>query len=194
MKSSALIKTDPDGAPATHTYTFAKTLGGAHRKTLAESEDLHKSYLKLPEQGKLTMKIEFMAGYVCGYLGCSRDMAETVITGRVRLGAQAGPNKPPRTREQQQAYDAARKMFGFHISRDDSRRTTPTKVEVKQVRLSSHFKESAVAFIQEFYEEVTEESIDEVIRMLTAMKQRLEKIVPALGLPAPSKDREKQEA
>ena len=173
----ALQTKSHDGAATTAVFNFGKTLGTAHRRTLVESEPLHKSWVKCGPDKQATMKFEFLIGYISGVLGSERDAAETIIGGRVRYGANPQPGKPARTKPQQQAYDAARKMFAFHISRED--RKVKDAVEVKKIRLSSEFKVEAAGFIGKFFEEVNAESISEVIKMLQALKQRITKVLPA---------------
>lgn len=157
-------------------FAFARNLGSATRKTLADSEELHKAYMKGSNATKLSMRLEFMIGYVAGASNVQRDTAETIINGRVRFGAQPTLTKPARSKDQQQVYDAARKMFSFHISRDDKR----VVQRMKQIRLSKPFKEAAIAFVGEFFEEVNAASIGEVIVMLQALKKRLDKVIPEL--------------
>jgi hypothetical protein len=156
-------------------FSFARNLGAAHRKTLQDSEDLHKSYTKMSDANKRVLRLEFMIGYVTGVINSQRDTAETIINGRVRFGAKPTLIKPARTKEQQQAYDAARKMFAFHIARDDAR--VVARVKAKQIRLSKSFKEAAVGFVGAFFEEVNAASIGEVIVMLQALKKRIGKAV-----------------
>lgn len=170
-------KVDGDGIQESQVFVFARNLGSSNRKTLEESEPLHKAWHQLSDVGKRAMRIEFLIGYITGILGSNREASETIINGRVRLGAKATPTKPARTREQQRAYDAGRKMFDFHISRED-KRVVARKEPAKQVRLSAAFKEAAVEFVGTFFEEVNAQSIAEVIRMLEAMRQRIDKILP----------------
>jgi hypothetical protein len=155
-------------------FMFARTLGSTHRKTLAESEELHKAFVKASDANKRIMRHEFLIGLVCGYMSVPRDTAETVINGRVRYGAQPTLVKPARTKDQQNAYDAARKLFSFHISRDDKRIAPPRK----QIRLSKPFKDAAIAFVGEFFEEVNAASLGEVISMLQALRKRIDKVIP----------------
>lgn len=175
MKSSLPKQAqEKEEAPVSLAFVFARNLGQAHRKSLAESEELHKSYMKMNDSAQRALKLEFMIGYVIGVLGIVRDAAETIINGRVRYGATPTIRKPARTKEQQQAYDAARKMFSFHISRDDKR---AQRQPMKQIRLSTEFKDAAAKFVGTFYEEVNAASIGEVIRMLQAFKKRIGKTV-----------------
>lgn len=157
--------------PTLSIFAFARNLGSTHRKTLSDSDELHKNYMKVSDAAKRAIKLEFLIGYVTGYLGVARDTAETIINGRVRFGAQATSEKPVRSKEQQNAFDAARKMFSFHIERNDKR--VVRRETIKQVRLSSDFKEAANTFIGHFYEEVSAAAIDELIVMLQAYKKRL---------------------
>jgi hypothetical protein len=170
---SKMVETDP---PMSATFVFARNLGAANRKTLADSEELHQNWLKLKDSGKQAMRLEFMIGYITGILGQARDAAETVINGRVRLGAKPTPSKPARTPEQQRAYDAARKMFSFHISRDDKR--VVERTQAPQIKLSADFKEAAVAFVGQFYEEVNAASIADMIKRLRALQKRIDKVLP----------------
>jgi hypothetical protein len=162
-------------APTSSVFSFARTMGANARKTLQDSEELHKTFVKGNDQVKRSMRLEFMIGYVTGYLNSQRDTSETVINGRVRFGAKPTLTKPARTKEQQQAYDAARKMFAFHIARDDAR--VVARVKAKQIRLSKEFKQAAVGFVGAFFEEVNAASIGEVIVMLQALKKRIGKAV-----------------
>lgn len=166
-----------DGMKESQVFVFARNLGTANRKTLEESEPLHKNWLNQSDQGKKQMRLEFMVGYVTGILGSNREASETIINGRVRYGAKPTPSRPARTREQQRAFDAGRKMFAFHISRED-KRVVERMQPAKQIRLSAAFKEAAVEFVGTFYEEVNAQSIAEVIKMLEAVKQRIDKILP----------------
>jgi hypothetical protein len=175
-RANRMTVKDAAEAPVSTVFAFARNLGSSNRRTLADSEELHKSWLKLSDSAKKTMKLEFMIGYVTGILESNREAAETIINGRVRMGAKPTPSRPARTAEQQRAYDAARKMFSFHISRDDRRVVERTKPQ--QVKLSAEFKESAVAFVSQFYEEVNAISIGEVIKRLQALKQRIDKVLP----------------
>lgn len=159
--------------PTASIFNFAKGLGTNHRKTLTESLELHHNYLKASDAAQRAIKLEFLLGYVMGMLNVNRDQAEVIIDKKVRFGANPGPDRPARSKEQQQAYDAARKMFSFHISRDDKR--VIRREAVKQVRLSSEFKEAAQEFVTTFYEEVSPEAIEELIVMLQAYKKRLNK-------------------
>lgn len=169
-KQSAAENDEPSSV-----FLFGRSLGAQTRKTLAESEELHKAYLRLNDADRRSNKLDFMTGYVMGVLSIQQDMAETVIVGRVRYGANPQPAKPARTKEQQNAFDAARKMFSFHIARDDKR--VIDREAKKQVRLSAEFKESAVSFVGEFFEEVNKQSIDEVIKMLKVLKGRITKVL-----------------
>lgn len=179
LKGVAIVVHDSE-PPVSAIFMFARNLGATTRKTLNDSEELHKSWLKSSDSGRRMINQEFLIGYITGYLASNREVAETIINGRVRFGAQPTPKKPARTQEQQRAYDAARKMFAFHISRDDRR--VRERAAVKQVKLSAQFKEAAVEFVQMFYEEVTVEALDDIIARLKAFRQRFSKIMPELGL------------
>jgi hypothetical protein len=172
LKSGNAAKTTVE-VPVQSIFAFARGLGSTHRKSLTESEELHKSYVKMNETEKRITKAEFMVGYMSGVLNQMREVAETIITGRVRFGAQATLSKPARTKEQQNAYDAARKMFGYHIARDDSRIKLQTAQPTKPKRLSGEFKDAAAEFVGTFYEEVNAAAVNEVIKMLQEFKKRL---------------------
>lgn len=159
--------------PLRAVFSFARSLGAAHRKTLQESEDLHKSYVKMSDAEKRVTRAEFMIGYMSGVLNQMREVVETIITGRVRFGATPTLSKPARTKEQQQAYDAARKMFSYHIARDDSRTQSANVAQPQKRRLSSEFKDAAAEFVSTFYQEVNAASVNEVIKLLQEFKKRL---------------------
>lgn len=175
-KRASKVESKTTEPPMSLVFVFARNLGAAQRKTLDDSEELHATWNKLKDVDKAKMKLEFMIGYITGILGAQRDSAETVINGRVRFGAKPSPSKPARTQEQQRAYDAGRKMFSFHISRDDKR--VVERKEQPQIKLSQEFKEAAVTFVGQFYEEVNAASIADMIKRLRALQKRIDKVLP----------------
>lgn len=160
-----------EDTPTASVFVFARNLGNSQRKCLADSEPLAKAYAKASEAAQKAMRFEFLIGFVTGALNTNRDSAETIIEGRVRFGANPQPKKPARTKDQQQAFDSARKMFSFHIARTDSRLSLVR--QVPRIRLTAAFKTAAIAFVEQFYEEVNVASINEIIKQLQALKTRL---------------------
>lgn len=67
-------------------------------------------------------------------------------------------------------------MFSFHISRDDKR--VVERKEQPQIKLSQEFKEAAVTFVGQFYEEVNAASIADMIKRLRALQKRIDKVLP----------------
>lgn len=102
----------------------ATALGKETRKSLEETEPAHAAYVKANEDRQQAMRHAWTNAYMASHLNVSTDIADT-LRAAPRFGAKAktvdGKTIKPRTREQQQAYDRARKLFSFHISRDDKR-------------------------------------------------------------------------
>lgn len=106
----------------------ARSLGKEARKSLTETEGAHKAYTKATPDQQQAMRHVWVAEFMAAHLNIRNDEAD-LLRQAPRLGAKAKTVKidgeevtlEPRTQVQQQAYDRARKLFAFHISRDDNR-------------------------------------------------------------------------
>lgn len=106
---------------------FSK-LGRAHgaetRVSLSESEAAHTAYAKANDKAQQAARHDYVNAFLAAHLSVSPDIADT-LRQAPRFGAKdkvdGDKTIKARTKVQQQAYDRARKWFGFHIARDDNR-------------------------------------------------------------------------
>lgn len=127
--ATATRKTNPNAKTLSAMAKIARDLGREGRKTLKDTEAAHALYAKSNDDYQQEMRHIWVNEYMAGQLGVTNDEAD-LLRRAPRLGAK-GPSTvkidgdeytlEPRDREQQQAYDRARKMFDFHIARTDKR-------------------------------------------------------------------------
>ena len=170
-------------AASGNVFNFAKSLGVSQRKTLQDSEKLHKAYAKASEERQAQMKIEFITGYMAGQLGVSKDVAETLASAP-RSGADDkvvdGKTIKARTQPQQQAYDRARKQFSFHITREDSRlangqfsKGSKNPYKKDDPRITEDFKASVVKTVESVYGKVNKTNIEDYAYAILAMAKSM---------------------
>ena len=162
-------------------FNFAVGLAKTLKTTLEQSESAHKAWKSAgAKDGKETEKqkairLSFIYGYIAGSLNTTREVAESIVAAP-RFGAKAKKDKKTgavtkaRTQDQQQAYDRARKQFGFHVSRLDNRLD---RGQAKLPKLSKDFALSAQKWLGTIYETVDKAAVNDVIQHLRALAKTL---------------------
>lgn len=151
----------------------ATALGKESRKSLAETEGAHAAYIKAKPDVQKEMRHVWVNAYMAAHLNVSIDIADT-LRQAPRLGAKAKDGVKPRDRTQQQAYDRARKLFSFHISRDDSR-GKPGAGRGEPVVIDTDFAQSVRKFCSKQFEAVNAQTLEWVAAQIAAMAKVLAK-------------------
>ncbi len=86
---------------------FALALGQQQRKTLDATLPWHKQFVKATPELQGEMRVRWLTAFIQGYLGKTEQQAATIVA----------QSRTERLVEAQQAYDAGRQQFSYHIVR-----------------------------------------------------------------------------
>lgn len=177
---TASVKTRPVAANVmTVLARVAKAMGKETRKTLEETEPAHKAYVKAAKEQQQEMRHVWVNEFMASALNIRNDEAD-LLRQAPREGAKEAKTVKvddvehvlaPRTHAQQQAYDRARKMFAFHIARDDSRIGAG---KGKKVKADTEVQNALTALCNKIFEDgVTKATLKVVIEQASAMAAKM---------------------
>jgi len=152
---------------------FAQRVGASTRQTLQDSQPYHEAYLKIAKDKEAVkgMRDEWYIGSVAGVLGVTLEVAETICKYE-RLGAKPKKGVKARDKDQQRAYDRARFLFKFHVTREVA--TSKSGVKAAKIELTEEDAKQCLAAVKAAgFADVTVENVEATIAYLHAFAKTL---------------------
>lgn len=157
---------------------IARSLGKESRKTLKDTQAAHATYVKADEKQKQAMRHVWVTEFMAAHLEIRNDVAD-----QRRQAPRLGAKKPgkitvdgeeitlqPRDRQEQQAYDRARKMFSFHISRD----TKAAERAQRKVRADGDIQDAITRLCRNVFQNgLTKEALETLIDQARLMASQM---------------------